>query len=185
VEARRILREIRGSDPEQRPAAEEHLAHRGRKRKSGFSANAHFPGRKSESSAGVRHVSGCSRREPHSEKRFLSGAQGMQTMTGELDQLKIAAALPPGSKARLIRQGFLNCSSGASACQFWAHVAYRPGCAGWPLEHFCFKCRPGNRSQRGHSIEEWPLLAELVSSQQKQKCSRSLRPQALVVSTIL
>ena len=28
------------------------------------------------------------------------------------------------------------------------------GCAGWPLEHFCFRCRPGNCSQRGHSIEE-------------------------------
>jgi hypothetical protein len=32
-------------------------------------------------------------------------------------------------------------------------------------ELFCFRCIPGNCSQRGHSIEEWPLLADLASSQ--------------------
>jgi hypothetical protein len=49
---------------------------------------------------------------------LITGADGVRPMVAELNKLKIPGALPPGSAARLFRDGVLSCSASTPTCEF-------------------------------------------------------------------
>ncbi len=52
------------------------------------------------------------------ESNLVQGSPTLRPMTAELNGLEIGHAVPSGSKARLVRDGVLSCSSGATTCDF-------------------------------------------------------------------
>ena len=50
--------------------------------------------------------------------QLVTGPDAMKPMTASLDKLKISSALPPGSRALLLRDGVLSCESSSQQCIF-------------------------------------------------------------------
>ncbi len=49
---------------------------------------------------------------------LVSGSPAIKPMTAEVNKVKIATGVPPGSKAKLLRDGVLSCSAGQPTCDF-------------------------------------------------------------------
>ena len=52
------------------------------------------------------------------ESEMVNGSAAVKPMSAELKQLKMQGGVPPGSKAKLLRDGVLSCSAGQATCEF-------------------------------------------------------------------